>query len=391
MSGARPRPRLLIIGPLPPPLGGVQLVIDMQRRSQLAEEFDLDVVDTSKRQLRWAVENPTWKTPFYFVRDFSRLARALARLRPDVALVHAAPSLSFLRDWMFMIAARLAGAKVICHYHGTLHTRFPSGETRSGRFIGRVLMLAAHRVIVLGPTYQREMGNAWRRDDVAWAPNMADVALFRDMPADTPAPWLAPGDKAVLFVGRLSAPKGIFDLFDAIPRVLERHPEANFVLVGVAERDELEPVIRADARRRGIASRVTFLGSLEGREKAAAFVTSKMIVVPSWTEAFPLVIPEAMAAGLPVIATSVGAIPDFVKDGEDGFLIAAKNPGMLAESICRLLDDEGLRQRISRRVRDRASREFAIEAGCGKVAELARGLLAGRAAVGCNPNFRAPR
>jgi glycosyltransferase involved in cell wall biosynthesis len=287
-----------------------------------------------------------------------------------------------------MLAARLAGAQVICHYHGTLHTRFPSGETRSGRLIGRFLMSAAHRVIVLGPTYQREMGKAWGRDDVAWAPNMADIGLFRNMPADTPAPWLARDDKAVLFVGRLSASKGIYDLFDAIPRVLERHPDTKFVLVGVAERAALEPVIRAEAERRGIAPRITFLGSLEGREKAAAFVTSKLIVVPSWSEAFPLVIPEAMAAGLPVIATTVGAIPDFVKDGEDGFLIAPKNPRMLAESICRLLDDEGLRQRISNRVRERAPREFSIEIGCGKVAELAKDLLAGRPAAKFNPDFR---
>jgi len=391
MSGVEARHRLLVIGPLPPPLGGVQLVIDMQRRSLLAQEFDLHVVDTSKRQLRWAVENPTWKTPLYMMRDFSRLLRALIRVRPDVVLVHAAPSLSFLRDWMFMVAARLAGAKVICHYHGTLHTRFPSGETRTGRFIGRILMAAAHRVIVLGPTYQREMGKAWRRDDVTWAPNMADIALFRDMPDDTPAPWLARGDKAVLFVGRLSAPKGIYDLFDAIPHVLERHPEANFVLVGVAERDALESVIRAEAERRGIARRITFLGPLEGREKAAVFVTSRMIVVPSWTEAFPLVIPEAMAAGLPVIATTVGAIPDFVKDGEDGFLIAPKNPQMLAHSICRLLGDEGLRQRISKRVRERAPREFAIEIGCGKVAKLATDMLAGMPAAKFNPEFRGRR
>ncbi len=391
ISDIQARHRLLVIGPLPPPLGGVQLVIEMQRRSLLAQEFDLHVVDTSKRQLRWAVENPTWKTPLYLIRDFSRLFRALMRVRPDVVLVHAAPSLSFLRDWMFMVAARLAGAKVMCHYHGTLHTRFPSGETRSGRLIGRLLMAAAHRVIVLGPTYQREMGKAWRRDDVTWAPNMADIALFRDMPADTPAPWLARGDKAVLFVGRLSAPKGIYDLFDAIPRVLERHPEANFVLVGVAERDALESVIRAEAERRGIAPRITFLGPLEGREKAAAFVTSRMIVVPSWTEAFPLVIPEAMAAGLPVIATTVGAIPDFVKDGEDGFLIAPKNPHMLAHSICRLLEDEGLRQRISKRVRERAPREFAIEIGCGKVANLAKDMLLRMPAAKFNPDFRGRR
>jgi glycosyltransferase involved in cell wall biosynthesis len=369
------RPRLLVVGPLPPPLGGVQLIIDMQLRSNLAREFELHVVDTSKRQLRWAVENPTWKTPLYFMRDFSRLVRALVRVRPDVALVHAAPSLSILRDWVFMVTARLAGAKVMCHYHGTLHTRFPSCETWIGRAVGRLLMSAAQRVIVLGPTYQREMGKAWKRDDLAWAPNMADIGLFRSTSADTRAPWLASGERGVLFVGRLSAPKGIYDLLDAIPRVIERHPEVRFVLVGVAEREAMEPVVRAEAERRGIAARVSFLGSLEGRDKAAAFVTSEMIVVPSWTEAFPLVIPEAMAAGLPVIATAVGAIPDFVTEGEDGFLVAPRNPTELADRVCWLLEDEGLRRRISERVRERARRDFAIEVGCGKVVEVARDVL----------------
>ena len=233
------------------------------------------------------------------------------------------------------------------------------------------------------------MGKAWRREDLAWAPNMADVALFRNLPVDTPAPWLAPGERAVLFVGRLSAPKGIYDLFDAIPRVIERHPEARFVLVGVAERDAMEPVIRGEAARRGIAARVTFLGPLEGGDKAAVFVTSKMIVVPSWTEAFPLVIPEAMAAGLPVIAAAVGAIPDFVQEGEDGFLVAPRNPTELADRICLLLGDEELRRRISERVRERAPREFAIEIACRKVIDVAKDAL--RSTSGAVPALRGRR
>jgi glycosyltransferase involved in cell wall biosynthesis len=382
--------RLLIIGPLGPPLGGIQRIMDMQVHSSLAREFELHVVDTSKGRLRWAVDNPTLKTPLYFVRDFSRLIRTLVRVRPDVALVHTAAGLSFLRDWVFMVTARLAGAKVICHYHGTLHAPFPSCETRIGRTIGRFLMSAAQRVIVLGPAYQREMGKAWKRDDLVWAPNMADTALFRNMPADTPAPWLARGERAVLFVGRLSASKGIYDLFDAIPRVIERHPEVRFVLVGVAESDAMEPVIRAEAERRGIAPRIAFLGSLEGRNKAAAFVSSQMMVVPSWTEAFPLVIPEAMAAGLPVITTAVGAIPDFVKDGDDGFLVAPRVSSALADRICRLLDDEGLRRRISERVRARAPREFAIEVGCGKVIEVIKSVLGSTAMYGGAPRGRLP-
>ena len=372
--GAALRPRLLVIGPLPPPLGGVQLVIDMQRHSLLAQQFELHVLDTSKKQLRWAVENPTWRTPLYFLRDFVRLVGTLARFRPDVVLVHAAPSLSFLRDWALMATARVAGAKVICHYHGTLHARFPSGETRSGRAIGRLLMSIAQQVIVLGPTYQREMGRAWKRE-LAWAPNMADIALFQNSPVTPHAPWLAPGQRAILFVGRLSAPKGIYDLFDAIPHVIARHPQAKFVLVGVAESDAMELVIRRAAESRGIAPHIEFVGSLEGHDKSTAFLTSHMLVVPSWTEAFPLVIPEAMAAGLPIVATRVGAIADFVMDGEDGFLVAPRDGPALADRICRLLDDEGLHGKISARVRARAPREFAIEIGCAKVAEVAWSAL----------------
>ncbi|MEO5878573.1 MAG: glycosyltransferase family 4 protein, partial [Candidatus Eisenbacteria bacterium] len=334
-------------------------MIDMQMHSRLSDEFELRAVDTSKRQLRWAVENPTWRTPLYFLRDFGRLVRALAGFRPGVVLVHAAPSLSFLRDWVFMLTARIAGARVVCHYHGTMHTKFPSGETPRGRAIGRILMSSAHQVIVLGPTYQRQMGEAWHRT-LAWAPNVCEVDLYRSIPRDEPAPWLGPGDRPVLFIGRLSAPKGLYDLFDAVPLVLARHPNARFVLVGVAENDAMEPVVRAEAEKRGIMPCLVFRGSLEGRDKAAAYATSLMIVVPSWTEAFPLVIPEAMAAGLPVIATAVGAIPDFVKDGEDGFLIPPRDPAAIADRVGRLLEDEALRRRMSDRVRERAPREFSI-------------------------------
>src|SRR5258708_12262284 len=123
--------RLLVIGPLGPPLGGIQGIMDMQVHSSLAREFELHVVATSKGRLRWAVENPTLRTPLYFVRDFSRLVRTLLRVRPDAALVHTAAGLSFLRDWVFMVTARLAGAKVICHYHRPLHTPFPSPHPRT--------------------------------------------------------------------------------------------------------------------------------------------------------------------------------------------------------------------------------------------------------------------
>ena len=369
------RPRVMIVGPLPPPPGGGQLLLEMLVHSSLAREYDLHVVDTSKRTLRWAVEKPSWRTPLYLARDIGRLVPALFQVRPEVVVVHASGSLSFPRDWLFMLAARMFGARVVCHYHGTLHTRFPSTLTPAGRFFGRVMMAAADRVIVVAPGYRDRFAAAWGREDVAWAPNVADVALYRAA-AGKPNPWLKPGERGVLYVGRLSKPKGIWDLIEAMPAVIERHPEARFLLCGVAENEAQESILRAAVAERGLAERVSFLGALDAPEKAVAYACSSVFVSASRTEAFPLVIPEAMAAGLPMVLTAVGAIPDLVRDGEDGFLVPPRDSALLADRIHRLLDDEPLRAGIAAHVRERAQLEFDIEVGAASVRGVIDGVLA---------------
>ena len=237
------RPRVLVVGPLPPPLGGVQLMVEMLVGSSLARDHEIRVVDTSKGVLRWAVETRSWRTVPYFLRDVGALLGALAGFRPDVVVVHAASGVSLLRDWVFMALARLSGRRVVCHYHGTLHTRFPSAETGFGRTAGRLIMAAAHRVIVLGPTYRDGFGEAWRRRDLVWSPNMADVALFREAARTPAAPWLAPGERGVLFMGRLSRPQGHRG-------AVRRHPGG----AGASPRGPLPAVRRGRERRAGAAA-----------------------------------------------------------------------------------------------------------------------------------------
>lgn len=371
------RARVLMVGPLPPPLGGVQRMNEMLQHSSLARLFELVAVDTSRRSLRWAVERQSWRSPLLLVADVGRLLSALARTRPAIVYVHAASGYSFLRDAALMAFARLSGARVVCHYHGTTHTVFPSVETGSGRAAGRLLMSLANRIIVLGPTYRDRMGAAWHRRDLVWSPNLVDTDRIRPRRELGVAPRdLAGAEHVVLFVGRLSAPKGVFDLFDAIPRVLARHPGTIFRLMGVAESAAQEPKLRSEVERLGIATNVEFLGSLEGEELTRTYASADLLVVPSWTEAFPLVIPEGMAAGLPIVTSAVGAIPDFVSDGEDGFLVPPRDPAALAEGIGRLLRDDSLRLRIAAHVRERAVSEFAVECGARRVAAVL-GELAG--------------
>lgn len=377
--GRARHPRVLFVGPLPPPLGGVQLVIEMTLKSSLAQDYEIRTVNTSKDVLRWAVERATWRTIPYFIRDLWRLVSTLLRWPPDVVIVHAAQNYAIMRDWVMMLVPRLLGRKVICHYHGTLHTVFPSPRTAFGRLAGRFIMAPAHRIIVLGPTYRDQFARAWRRgNDVTWAPNFAEVHLFDAAASVTNTgsfPWLAPGERGILFVGRLSRPKGIWDLLDAIPAVLAQHPQARFLLCGVAENLALEANLRDEITKRGINERVTLLGPREGRDKIDVWLSASVFVSPSLTEAFPLVIPEAMAAGVPMVVTDVGAIPDFVKDGEDGFLIKPHDPRALAEKVNILLLEEPLRARIARHVHERATREFSVEVHVAVLRTIIRDVL----------------
>lgn len=368
----RARPVVVVVGPLPPPLGGVQTANELLLLSHLADEIDFHVVDTSKKRVRWAPETTTWRSPVWLVQHASQLVRLLVTQRPDAVYVHATAGYAILRDFVMMALARLGRVPVICHYHGTAHTHFPSVQTAGGRLLGRAIMAAASRIVCLGPSYRDAFAAAWQRQDLTVMPNLADAALAAGLISDAPPPWLGPGDRGLLFVGRLTEAKGIVDLLDAMPLILGRHPGARLLLMGVADTPEQEFALRISVRQRDIEQRVTFLGSMQGATKVLAYATAHVLVLPSLTEAFPVVIPEAMAAGLPMVVTNVGCIADYVRDGEDGFLIPPRDPATLADRVNRLLSDETLRARMAAHVAVRGRHEFDINVG----AERMRAALA---------------
>jgi glycosyltransferase involved in cell wall biosynthesis len=148
----------------------------------------------------------------------------------------------------------------------------------------------------------------------------------------------APAD--VLFVGRLIAAKGVDVLLEALARV-------GGVTAAIAgdgpERAELEEV----ARRLGITDRVRFLGWISARERDELFAGAKAFVMPSlWQEPFGIAGLEALAAGVPVVASAVGGIPSWLRHDEAGLLVPAAAPDALAEALERLLGEEGLHARL---------------------------------------------
>ncbi len=161
----------------------------------------------------------------------------------------------------------------------------------------------------------------------------------------------------ILFVGRLHIIKGVKYLIEALKIISQKYTSTRLVLVGEGEeRQRLQEMVKG----LGLSNRVSFVGSVPNRKVAEYMSAADVFVLPSLSEGFPVVIPEAMAAGLPIVTTNVRGLPEIVKDGENGFTVDPQNSQQLAEKISLLLDDKELRQKISRNNR-RKARQYSWE------------------------------
>jgi glycogen(starch) synthase len=148
--------------------------------------------------------------------------------------------------------------------------------------------------------------------------------------------------------------KGIHHLLEALAK-----PQPLNVKLIIAGTGSFEPELRALAVELGLSDRVEFLGFVRRDQLPDVYRMGDMFVLPSQTESFGLVFAEAMACGLPIIATRVGGIPDLVRDGTDGLLTDPADVPALRSSIETLLGDAELRRQFGRSARERVERDYS--------------------------------
>lgn len=157
----------------------------------------------------------------------------------------------------------------------------------------------------------------------------------------------------IVFIGRLVKLKGVDTLIEAYSLLKKSYPGVNLKIAG----DGVEmSVLKELVRKLNLAREVEFLGTVRGAEKIRLLSEALFLVCPSREEAFSVVNLEALASGLPVIASRVGGITDVIQDCINGFLVEPENPEQLAEKMRLLMEDAGLRQQMSERALHSAAR-----------------------------------
>ena len=164
------------------------------------------------------------------------------------------------------------------------------------------------------------------------------------------------GRPVVLFVGRVGAGKEVEQLLGAAPIIFRGCPEAAIVVAGPDFGDL--PRLRARVDEMGLGGSVKFTGRLARPDLLSLYRSATVFTLPTRYEAFGIVCAEAMASRVPVVASRISAVPEVVRDGQDGLLFEPGNVEELASNVTRLLEDPGLRRRLGESGRARVEATF---------------------------------
>ena len=249
----------------------------------------------------------------------------------DIVHIHLSTSVSARRKYLFYKLAQLCRKKVVIH----LHCGSQLSDIWNSKY--EDMFRNSNMCVVLSNSI---------RDMVVARTNKSDNirVVYNPSPSGVVVPKSEERNKEILFAATLYREKGYLDLIEAFAKISVKYPDWKLVLAGNGSQET--GIGKAEQLR--VGNRVEFLGWVKGADKDRAFRSASIFCLPSYAEGFPMAVLDAWAYGLPVVTTPVGGVPDIVVNGKNGLLFTPGNVNELAEKLALLIEDENLRNKISK-------------------------------------------
>lgn len=296
--------------------------------------------DLPLEQLRTWQKLPRPKSTVQCAKDLSRLSKIIGQVQPDIVNCHFA---SFSASY-FCLLKHLHRYRLVISTHGRDLIEGINALQRAVR--PYLLRTADHATGVSSALEARIQQETDGRTPTNTIPNGVDVEFWSDGERKRHE-----GAPIITNVGALRHVKGQDVLLRAFPEVLSAQPDAQLWLVGDGEaRRDLESL----ASRLGVAEHVMFHGWCSHEEVRALLHRSTVFAFPSRNEGFGVALLEAMATGLPAVASRTGGVTDIIQPERQGILVQAGKKEPLARALCRILKSERLRRKMSVQAKRRA-------------------------------------
>jgi glycosyltransferase involved in cell wall biosynthesis len=352
--------KVLVVAQTPPPYLGQPIMIGHLVNSQMPG-VDLRHVRVELSAQAGDVGRFRWRKFLRLVPTVLQIVWAQLANRADILYYPPATAsrMSVFRDYVILGLTRWMFSKTVFHFHAVGHAELYARLPRWQRWLFRRAYFGAEGAIRLTERTpedakalqaQREYIVPNGIEDLG--ANLVRTRAGHEVSTEKPL--------SLLFVALLSESKGLLVLIEACAELVARKVPVRLEVMGRFETPEFEQRTRALVTRLGLDQQVVFLGILAGEAKLAAFARADVLCHPTFNDSFGLVIVEAMACSLPVVATRWCSIPTIVVDGETGFLVEPHDPRAVADRLALLADDAGLRERMGRAGRKRFLSEYSL-------------------------------
>ena len=320
-----PRSQLnLFVGPKPPPLGGVAVVNESFQQLSISG-IESDFFNTSKGLKQEDLyKSPTAKEIAFQFRLFYSLWARLRETPFDYANVFVTSGLAILRDILFLLILKIFRVKTVVHFHSKYEGEFALIPWRL-KIIGRIISGLTNAVIFISPNHKSFFGRYFPHCSHHVIENFVSVKDFQPpLGSKNNLPRL-------LFVGRLSKEKGVFDLLHALAEI--KNLEFRMDFLGEPNNDKTGSEIRQFIEQHGLANKVHLHGNVVGDAKFEFFRSANCLVFPSQFENSPVVLKEALAADLEIIASDINANVDILDGMPSVHLFKTKNRDELTSTL----------------------------------------------------------
>jgi len=372
------RIKVLIASPVPPPLSGPEVMTAWLLKSPLREEFQLIHFDIGKGRSVESKGSFDWINFLYGLWQPCQLAWILWREKPSVMYTNLAQNLAgFLRYASFILVARGLGTRVVVRVMGSNFDCFYQRSSALLKKLIRYVLGKVDLIIIRGRCLAQQFRGLVPETKCRTVYLGIDPTEF-----DVPRQRESDGQIRVLFVGYLSKAKGALDLLRAVPLVVAQEKQTRFLLAGSrlrVERNILhidnpqdnEAEIDRILAAHNLGESVRFLGLISGFQKVETFVNADIFILPSYSEAAPVVVFEAMAAGLPVVATPVGMLLE-VFDEQHILYVPPGDPVAISQRLLTLIRDPDLRKEMGARNKAMVQERFNLSTYAAQLSRVFR-------------------
>lgn len=337
--------------------GGIATVVSGYKNSELEKQYNIKYIESY-------CDGSKVKKIFKAIEAYFSFFKEMLINKPDLVHIHSSFGGSFYRKLPFVYMASAFNIPVINHIHGSEIANLYINASKKKKRLVEACFDKCKYLVVLSEEWKNNLQVVNTKTPKIVVENYSTIhkeCLRRKKNQK----------KNILFLGFITELKGCFDIPEIAKKVIEKNENVKFVLAGSGEIGKLQEIIA----EKGISQYFSFPGWVKKDEKEKLLVNADIFFLPSYTEAMPMSILEAMGYGLPIVTTNVGGIPQLVEEGKNGYMTEPGNIDCFVDIILRLIENDELIYSMGKESIEKAYKKYSLEKHLHKLCELYEDVL----------------